>query len=105
MYLVSKRLLQDEKDVNEMEVKETAQSPKRIFGDLIFQLLGELPDGALKDLAKIEVQQVLVKAKHQAKSREIQNTPCTNSFSVTGTCGLLPPSQPYPSSIQSPSFN
>ena len=40
MDLVSQRLLQDEKNVNEMEVKETAKSPERIFGDLICQLLG-----------------------------------------------------------------
>ena len=45
MNLVSQRLLQDEKNVNAMEVKETAKSPGRIFGDLICQLLGEIPDG------------------------------------------------------------
>ena len=52
-----------------MEVKETAKSPERIFGDLIYQLLGEFSDGEIKDLAKIEVQQILVKAK-LAKFRE-----------------------------------
>ena len=40
MDLVSQRLLQDEKNVNAMEVKETAKSPEGIFGDLICQLLG-----------------------------------------------------------------
>ena len=105
MHLVSQRLLHDDKNVNSMEVKETAKSPERIFGDLICQLLGEIPDGEIKDLAKIEVQQILVKAKHQVKSREMQNAPYTNSFNVTPTCGLVPPSQPYPSSIQSPTFN
>ena len=43
------------------------------------------------------------KAKHQVKSREIQNAPDINSFNVTPTYGLVPPSQP--SSIQSPTFN
>ena len=105
MDLVSQRLLQDEKNVNAMEVKETARSSERIFGDLIWQLLGEIPDGKIKDLAKIEVQQILVKAKHQAKSREMQNAPYTNSCNVTPTYGLVPPTQPYPSSIQSPTFN
>ena len=66
------------KNVNAMEVKETAKSPERIFGDLICQLLGEIPDGEIKDLAKTEVQQILVKAKHQAKSRKMQNAPYTN---------------------------
>ena len=37
MELVSKKLLQNEKHINEMELKETAQSPERIFGDSIFQ--------------------------------------------------------------------
>ena len=103
--LVSQRLLKDEKNVNAMEVRETAKSPEQIFGDLICQLLGEIPDGEIKDLAKLEAQQILVKAKHQAKSRETQNAPYTNSFNVTATYGLVPPSQPYPSSIQSPTFN
>ena len=40
MELVSQRLLQDEKFLNAIEVKETAKSPERIFGDLICQLLG-----------------------------------------------------------------
>ena len=34
---------------------------QRIFGDLICQLLGEVPYVEIKDLAKIEVQQILVK--------------------------------------------
>ena len=105
MDLVSQMLLQDEKNVNAMEVKETAKSPERIFGDLICQLLGEIPDGEIKDLAEIEVQQILVKAKHQAKSREMQNAPYTNSFDVTPTYGLVPPSLPYPSPIQCPTLN
>ena len=41
MDLVSQRLLQDEKNVNAMEVKETPKSPERIFGDLIWHLLGK----------------------------------------------------------------
>ena len=41
MELVSQRLLQDEKNVNAIEVKETAKSPERIFGDLIWHLLGK----------------------------------------------------------------
>ena len=76
--LVSQRLSQDEKNV--MEVKEIGKSPERIFGDLICQLFGEIPDGEIKNLAKIKVQQILVKAKHQAKSREMQNAPYTNSI-------------------------
>ena len=39
----NQRLLQDEKNVNAMEVKETAKSPERIFGDLICQLW-EIPE-------------------------------------------------------------
>ena len=92
MDLVSQRLLQDEKNVNAMEVKEIAKSPECIFNDLICQLLGE-------------VQQILVKAKHQPKAREMQNAPYTNSFNVTLTYGLVPRSQPYVSSIQSPTLN
>ena len=52
-----------------MEVKENAKSLKRIFANLICQLLGEIPDSKIKGLAKIEVQQILVRAEHQAKSR------------------------------------
>ena len=105
MDLVSQRLLQDEKNVNPMEVKETAKIPERIFGDLICQLLGKIPNGEIKDLAKIEVQQILIKAKHQAKSREMQNTTYTNSFNVTPRYGLVPSIQTYTLSIQSPTFN
>ena len=61
MDLVSQRLLQDEKNVNAMEVEETAKSPERIFGDLICHILGVIPDNEIKDLAKIEVQQMLEK--------------------------------------------
>ena len=82
MDLISQRPLQDEKNVNSIEVKETEKSSERIFGDLIYQLLGEISDGEIRDLTKIEVQQILVKAKHQAKSREMQNAPYTNSFNV-----------------------
>ena len=85
MELVSQRLLQDEKFFNAIEVKETAKSSERIFGDLISQLLRETPDGEIKNLAKREVQQVLVKAKHQPKFREMQNPPYINSFNVTPT--------------------
>ena len=81
--LVSQRLLQDEKKVNTMEVKETAKSPERIFDDLICQLLGEIRDGEIKVLAKIEVHQILVKAMHQAKSREKQNAPYTSTTPST----------------------
>ena len=81
--LVSQRLLQDEKKVNAMEVKETAKSPERIFDDLICQLLGEIRDGEIKDLAKIEVHQILVKAMHQAKSREKQNARYTSTTPST----------------------
>ena len=63
MDLISKRLSQVGKNVNTMEVKETAKSPEQIFGDLIYQLLGEFSDGEIKDLAEIEMQQILVKAK------------------------------------------
>ena len=70
MDLVSQRLLQDEKSVNAMEVKETAKNPERIFDDLICQLLGEIPGGEIKDLAKIEVQQTLVKAKQKTKQKK-----------------------------------
>ena len=63
------------KNVNAVEVTETAKSSERIFGDLIWQLLGEIPDGKINDLDKIEVQQILVKTKHQAKSRGMQNAP------------------------------
>ena len=52
MVLVSQRLLQDEKSVNAMEVKETVKSPERIFGNLICQLLGEILAGEIKDLVK-----------------------------------------------------
>ena len=69
MDLVSKRLSQYEKNVNAMEVKETSKSSERIFRDLICQLLGEISDDEIKDLVKIEVQQILVKAK-LAKFRE-----------------------------------
>ena len=62
-----------------MEVKETAKSPEYIFGDLICQSLREILDGEIKHLTIEEVQQILVKAKHQAESREMQNTPYTNS--------------------------
>ena len=82
MDLVSQRPFQNEKNVNSIEVKETEKSSERIFGDLIYQLLGEISDGEIRDLTKIEVQQILVKAKHQAKSREMQNAPYTNSFNV-----------------------
>ena len=58
-----------------MEVTETAKSSERIYGDLIWQLLGEIPDGKINDLDKIEVQQILVKTKHQVKSRGMQNVP------------------------------
>ena len=95
MDLVSQRLLQDEKNVSAMEVKETAKSPERIFGDLICQLLGEVPDSEIKDLAKRELQQILVRAKHQAKSRETQNAPHTNSFNITTTFDLVPPRSSY----------
>ena len=105
MDLSSQKLLQDEKNVNATEIKETAKIPEGIFGYLICQLLGQIPDGEIKDLARIEVEQILVKAKHQAKSGEMQNAPYTNSFNVTPTYGLVPPSQPYPSSIQSPTIN
>ena len=88
-----------------MVVKDTAKSLKRIFVNLICQLLGEISDIKIKDLAKLEVQQILVKAEHQAKSREMQHAPCTNSFNVTPRYGLMPPSQSYSSSIQSPTFN
>ena len=81
--LVSQRLLQDEKKVNAMEVKETAKSLERIFDDLICQLLGEIRDGEIKVLAKIEVHQILVKAMHQAKSREMQNAPYTSTTPST----------------------
>ena len=81
MDLVSKTLSQDKKNVNTMEVKETAKSPGRILGDLICQLLGEFSDGKIKDLAKIEVQQILVKAK-LAKFREYKMDPVlTHSMS------------------------
>ena len=53
MALVSQKLLQDEQNVNLMEVKETAKSPEQIFGDLICQLLGEILDCEIRDLAKI----------------------------------------------------
>ena len=99
MDLVSQRLLQDEKNISALEFKKTAKSPGQIFGDLICQLLGKIPDGEIK------AQQILVKVKHQAKSREMQTAPYTNSFNVTPIYGLVPPSQPYPSSIQSPTFN
>ena len=98
MDLLSQSSLQHEKNLNAMEVKETAKSPERIFGDLIFQLLGEIPDGEIKDLAKIELQQILVKAKNEAKFREMQNAPYTTSFNVTSTYGLVAPSQPNASS-------
>ena len=83
-----------------MEVKETAKSAEQIFGGLFCQLLGGVPDDEIT-----KVQQILVKAKYQAKSREMQNAPYTSSFNVTPTYGLVPPSQPYLSSIQSPTFN
>ena len=35
----------------------------------------------------------------------MQHAPCTNSFNVTPRYGLMPPSQSYSSSIQSPTFN
>ena len=74
MDLVSKRLSQYEKNVNAMEVKETSKSSERIFCDLICQLLGEISDDEIKDLVKIEVQQILVKAK-LAKFRECKMHP------------------------------
>ena len=104
MDLVSQRRVQW-KNVNGLEIKETAKSSEQIFGDLICQLLGEIPDGKIKDLASIEVQQILVKAKDQTKSRKMQNALYTNSFNVTPTYALVPPSRSYPSSIQSPTFN
>ena len=76
MDLVSQRLLQDEKSVNAMEVKETAKNPERIFDDLICQLLGEIPGGEIKDLAKIEVQQTLVKAKQKTKKNKQNSGKC-----------------------------
>ena len=100
MDLVSQRLLQHDKNVNAMEVKETAKSAEQIFGDLFCQLLRGVPDDEITN-----VQQILLKAKYQAKSREMQNAPYTSSFNVTPTYGLVPPSQPYLSSIQSPTFN
>ena len=36
----------------------------------------------MEDLAEIEVQQILLKTKHQAKPREMQNAPYTN-YSMT----------------------
>ena len=81
MDLISKRLSQVGKNVNTMEVKETAKSPERIFDDLICQLLGEFSDGEIKDLAKIEMQQILVNAK-LAKFREYKmNLILTHSMS------------------------
>ena len=53
MDLVSQRLLQDEKNVNAMEVKDSAKSLKRIFAYLICKL--EISDIKIKDLAKLEV--------------------------------------------------
>ena len=88
-----------------MVVKDTAKSLKRIFVNLICQLLGEISDIKIKDLAKLEVQQILVKAEHQAKSREMQPAHYTNSFNATPTYGQVPPSQPYSSLTQSPTFN
>ena len=102
--LASKRILQDKKNVNAMKINEISKSPEQIFGDLICQLLGQISNGEVKDLVKIELQQMLIKAK-LAKSREMQNAPYINSFNVTPTYGLVPPSQPYPSSIQFPTFN
>ena len=59
-----------------MEVKETAKSAEQIFGDLFCQLLGGVPDDEIT-----KVQQILVKAKYQAKSREMQNAPYAHSMS------------------------
>ena len=81
------------------------QRLQKVLGKYLVILLGEIPDGEIKDLAKIEVQQILVKAKHQAKFNERQNAPYTNSFNVTPTYGLLSPSKPYPPSIHSLTFS
>ena len=51
----------------------------------------------MEDLAETEVQQILLKAKHQAKPREMQNALYTNND--TPTYCLVSSSQPYPSSI------
>ena len=98
-------VLVSQKTPKNQEVKDTAKSPERIFRGLIFQLLGDIPDGGIKDLAKIEVQQILVKVKHRTKSRERLNAPYTNSFNVTLTYGLAPTSQLNPSSIHSQTSN
>ena len=78
MDLVSQRLLQDEKNVNAMEVKETAKSPERIFGDLICQLLGGNSWLWNKGSSQNRGATNFGKSKDQAKPREMQNSPYTN---------------------------
>ena len=63
------------KNVNAVEVTETAKSSERIFGDLIWQLLGEIPGGKINDLAKIEVQQILVKQSTKLNPGECKMRP------------------------------
>lgn len=63
--LVSQRFTEGEKNLNASKVKENKR-PERIFSDLICQLVEEIPKSNIKDLPKIKVQQILVKAKRKA---------------------------------------
>ena len=63
--LVSQRFTEGEKNLNASKVKENKR-PERIFSDLIYQLVEEIPKSNIKDLPKIKVQQILVKAKRKA---------------------------------------
>ena len=52
MDLVSEKLSEGEKSVTASEVKET-KSPKRIFNDLIWQSVQEIPEGEIENPAKL----------------------------------------------------
>ena len=101
MDLISERLLQDEKNVIAMEVKEIATNIWWFNLPIIRGSSLRWNKGSCQNRGATNFGE----AKHQAKSREMENALYTNSFNVIPTYGVVPPSQPHPSSIQSPMFN
>ena len=52
------------------ESKKSVKSPERIVSDLICQLVEEIPEDEIKNLANIKVQQILLKAKEVASKKQ-----------------------------------
>ena len=74
MDLVSEKLSEEEKSVTASEVKET-KSPERIFNDLIRQSVQEIPEGEIKNPAKLRHNKIVkIKA---GNIKEGANANCT----------------------------